>query len=320
MDQRQTQIREGAGLEESRLNTDFIDALRKWSTPVLLVITLGAAGMVVKQRLDKAHRERVNEAFAAFDLAGGEAVANPSPDSLKAVAEQYSDVGAVAHMARLRAADVLLDAVRRGVVPGAVIDPITGGVSDDKDLLDDARRTAVLGDARALYERVAQDTLGKPGMAVHQIGAQFGIAAVAECLGDLGAARASYEKAEGVAKETGNPFLATLARERIDSMGDIEQAPRIYAAASLPQEPEGLTGPNGGQMMRIGPGGTMTPITGNEDTIPPLLRAPEPAPGEPAGEGSSQDAGNDASADEPSDAGEAAPDSGEPGEGASEPE
>jgi hypothetical protein len=37
MDERQTQIRERAGLEEARYNQDFIEFLRRFGTPILMV-------------------------------------------------------------------------------------------------------------------------------------------------------------------------------------------------------------------------------------------------------------------------------------------
>ena len=45
MEERQTQIREGAGLEESKLNVEFIDWLQRWSTPILLLVAGAALGM-----------------------------------------------------------------------------------------------------------------------------------------------------------------------------------------------------------------------------------------------------------------------------------
>ena len=48
MDERQTQIRQGAGLEESRINTEFLDFLNKWSSPVLIVIGLSTEQSIAK--------------------------------------------------------------------------------------------------------------------------------------------------------------------------------------------------------------------------------------------------------------------------------
>ena len=47
LDRRTRQITEGAGLEESRLNQDFVEFLKKWSTPLLLVIVAAVAAYVV---------------------------------------------------------------------------------------------------------------------------------------------------------------------------------------------------------------------------------------------------------------------------------
>ena len=65
MDERQTQIRQGAGLEESRINTEFLDFLNKWSSPVLIVIGLIGLGWFGLNYLERSKQSRMNNAFAA---------------------------------------------------------------------------------------------------------------------------------------------------------------------------------------------------------------------------------------------------------------
>ena len=80
MDDRQTQIRQGEGLSESRVNQDFIDFLNKWSSPVLLVLAVAALTWAGLQWMEKKKIEKVNNAFA--DLEAATAGNNPSPASL----------------------------------------------------------------------------------------------------------------------------------------------------------------------------------------------------------------------------------------------
>ena len=113
MDDRQAQIRERAGLEESRLNVEFIEWLRKWGSPLLLIAALAGAAWVVRERLQRGHNEKVDRAFTEFEAAAG--TDNPSPDALLAVATEFAGVRAVPTLAKLEAADAYLDGVRRGV-------------------------------------------------------------------------------------------------------------------------------------------------------------------------------------------------------------
>ena len=51
MDERQTQIREAAGLDESRLNTEFVEFLRKWGPIALGVLAVAALAFVGRNYL-----------------------------------------------------------------------------------------------------------------------------------------------------------------------------------------------------------------------------------------------------------------------------
>ena len=97
MDQRHEQIREGAGLEESRINTEFVDLIKKWSSPVLFVAAAISLGYLGLMKLEDRRVARVDEAFAELELQRNSA--SPSPDSLLRVAGDYSDIRAVAPLA-----------------------------------------------------------------------------------------------------------------------------------------------------------------------------------------------------------------------------
>jgi hypothetical protein len=240
MDERTTQIREGAGLEESRINTEFIELLRKYSSPFLLVLALIVAAYAGNNFLSQRRNAGVNEAFRQH--AEITETASPSPQSLSALAAQHGDVRAVGLLARLREADLWLEAVRTGMKPGAafVVDPQTQqttGEVDAADLLTEADRASALDKAQRLYESVVADASGDRGTRLHAISGCFGLAAVAESRGDADAARSAYTRAAELAGEAGFPMYAALATER---MGTIETAlvpTRLYADDELPPDP-----------------------------------------------------------------------------------
>src|SRR3954466_11659733 len=63
MDQRQAQIRERAGLEESRLNQEFIEWLRKWGTPMLLAVALLSVAYALRDKWHKAADDKLDNGF-----------------------------------------------------------------------------------------------------------------------------------------------------------------------------------------------------------------------------------------------------------------
>src|SRR5262249_19526881 len=79
-EERQTQIREGAGLEESKLNVEFIDWLQKWSTPILLLIALTALGILGYKKWEKAKLDEVDRGFGELTAAAD--IPAPNPESL----------------------------------------------------------------------------------------------------------------------------------------------------------------------------------------------------------------------------------------------
>ena len=238
MDERQTQIREGAGLEESRLNVEFIELLRKWSSPVLLVAAVVAFGFFGYQKLQESRLNRLNAAFEQLEGAGGE---NASPDSLRSIAAEYGDIRAVGPLAKLTAADVYLRAVRLGLKVGAQPEPDPAGQAlryKPEDLLTDADRAVYLDEAAALYSEVVAEPKDKPGMMVlHPIGGLYGLAAVAETRGDAAQARTYYEQVAGAAEAGRLPRHAEIARARVAALDAPAELPSLYNAADLPKPP-----------------------------------------------------------------------------------
>ena len=284
MDQRQAQIREGAGLEESKLNVEFIEWLRRWSTPLLLVAAIAALGWVLYQKFERAQLAKVDRAFGELETA----MVAGSPETLKAVADAYSGVRAVPVMARLGAADAYLRAARAGVRPGAALKQ--DGTVDAADVLSDQDRASMLDQAQGQYAEVLKATESDERNSLHAIGAAFGLAAVAESRGDMEGAKKNYEKAQTLAERGGFPGPGEVAKKRLADLPSRAQPPKLYAKAELPTPPApppppappaptGATGPTGAVGV-TGPTGATgaTGDTGSTGPTGPTGTVPAPAP------------------------------------------
>src|ERR1043165_2180126 len=215
MDERQQKIREGAGLEESRLNQDFIELLQKWSMPALVVIAVAAVGYAGYDRYQKSVAEKTDRAFLEYESAATSA--SPSPDSLRRVADDFEGVQSVASLARLRAADAYMAAVRSGVKPGAEVKQ-DGTVANPADLLTEEDRSYNLSQAQGLYQRVLDEASGKPGKELFALQALYGLAAVTESQKKLDEAKSYYERLQKLVEGTQYAIHAEIAKERIASL------------------------------------------------------------------------------------------------------
>lgn len=274
MDERQQQIKEGAGLEESRLNREFIDFLSRWGTTALMVGVLCFLGYAGWERWQKMKLEKVDRAFEQLESLM--TAQNPSPESLKAVADEFSGIRAVPHLARLRAADIYLEAARRGVRPGANFAG-DGGLQDPSDVLGDEDRQRMLNEAQSLYSNVLAETERRSAQSLHALGAAYGLAAVAECRGDATAAKAGYERVSTIARASGLTAHVQIADKRIAALGDLAM-PRLYDTAELPKLPWAIEPPAAGGVEAPAP---VDPQGRTDVGEPPPAEAPastEPLP------------------------------------------
>lgn len=198
-DQRLDQIKEGAGLEDSRINQEFVDFIRKWSTPVLLIAALIALGYFYNNKRKEARQAHIDQAFQ--ELNASTEAGSPSPDALRRIAQDYDDVPGVRVLATLSAADEYLRAVQRGVKPGSPMNPQTGELENPEDALTGDDRTRFLQEAESLYKQVFNETEKKPGMAIHTLSALYGLAAVSESRGDKDAAENMLGRAASLADQ-----------------------------------------------------------------------------------------------------------------------
>jgi hypothetical protein len=234
MDERQTQIKEGAGLEESRVNQEFLDFLNKWSFPVLLIIAIVSGGYFLYNQWQARKIAQRDQAFA--ELGNLESSAAPSVFSLTTMAEEYDGIGRVSELALLQAAGIHLNAVRTG------LDPADPDPTNPDSILSDEDIAFHLEQAGSLYRQVADRVEGNDELALFAINAAFGRAAVAESSGDFETARAQYAQAETLASGAGYAPLATIASEMASDAGSAEGA-TLYETAQFPRlpfEPEPL--------------------------------------------------------------------------------
>jgi hypothetical protein len=284
MDERQAQIRERAGLEESRLNQEFIEWLRKWGTPILMVVAVLAVGYALRDLFHKASDTKLDTAFQELDSVGNSG--NASPDALLAIASDYEGKGAVSGIARLEAADAYLDAVRRGIKPGAQFK--TGGqpgeLDNAADALTNEDRTKFLAQAGELYQKVYDEASGKSGQQLLTINALYGLAAVAEGQDQTDKAKGYYDQIAKLADATQFSQLGALAKERGGKLDQLKSVPKLFAKSELPPvpkapEPAPIPAPAPAPASAPAPAATPEPTPG---TAPSSPTAPAPAPPEPA--------------------------------------
>lgn len=226
------QIREGAGLEEARYNVEFIEWLRKWSGPLLMIVAIAAGLYALRQYWQKNTQTKQDTAYADYEAATQGT--NVNPDTLIAVADEHPDVPSITYLARLRAADIYLDAVRRGVKPGTSVNPDGTLVSPD-DAMTAADRETNLAKATENYQWVLDKTQNETEQALNTIGALYGLAAVAECKGELDSAKGLYGRIESISNERGFVRHAKLAAARIESLKDLATMDPVPVAASVPK-------------------------------------------------------------------------------------
>ncbi len=232
MDDRQRQVEAGAGLQESRLNQDFIDLLKKYGTTVLLILLAIMATYVGIQRYNQFQQDKTDQAFADLDGAAN------TPAILLNVASTWDGRGSVWEIATLRAANAYLVSARSRAEVG--IDP--SQTSDFEPISDEQVRTN-LKEAVRLYTTVLDRTKGSKvlfaqdarwGLAT----ANLGLAALSQ--GDereqyLNAAASETEALVGVA-EGNDPNKAAIGKARLELIEVLRTSPvSVYETANLPE-------------------------------------------------------------------------------------
>jgi hypothetical protein len=229
LDRRQTEIQVGAGQTESRINREFVEFLRKYTWVITLLIAAIVASVYAVNYVRALRVEKTRLAWSevwAARQAG-------NPDALLAAADDHAGEGSVPLLARMDAADILLNAAFTGVRPGAERDPQTGALRNpEADLLSDQQKAEFLDRAGRQYARVMRETERSAGQTLIWASAAFGLASVHESKGEFDQANALFERIAQRAENERLPDLAAEARARIESSPTIREA-RIPARSEL---------------------------------------------------------------------------------------
>lgn len=241
MDDRQSGIREGAGLEDSRINQEFLDFLNKWSSPVLLTLAVAALVWAGMQWMHRKEIARIDQAFG--ELAAATQGGNPSPSSLKTLAAEYKGVRSVSELALLTTSDLYLNAFVVGIEPGSQLSTMTGLPENEKDLLDETQRKVYLEQAGQLANQVLDMTDQVQGKELLAMQAMCRVAAVSEGKRDFASAKSMYERLATKATDNQFPSIATFAKNRIENLGAIENLTALPLYADLVALPGQVTTP-----------------------------------------------------------------------------
>ena len=216
-------------LTESRINEDFLDWLKSNGPTWLLVILVAMCVFIGVQRYKTYKVNHRNEAWAAFFEAR-------LPGSYEDVANNYEDVGQLANLSRLQAAEELLRLVQAGMALDATLAPddLNDPENDPaSEPLTDELREQYLARADGLYQQVIAADDGSMALALYVVNAYNGRAAIAESRGDAEAARDFYLKVAQRA-EAAFPAQAAIARQRAEDAARYTQAVTIPAAEDMP--------------------------------------------------------------------------------------
>ena len=216
MDQNRERLKEvhASDLTEGRVNQDFVDWLKTKGLTYLLIAMIALCGSLAYVRWSHHRTSYAAEAWSELNNAA-------LPASLEEIAERYDDVGSVAELARLKAAQNLLISVQIGKALGV-------DAAERKDLTAEERED-YLRRADAMYEKVVAGDDQSAGKTLLVTTALSGRAAVAESRGQPEQARQYYEQAAARAA-TMYPELATQIRKRADA------TPEQATAVALPTQ------------------------------------------------------------------------------------
>lgn len=294
MDDRQTQIQVGAGLQESRLNTDLINWLEKWGTWILLAILIVVGSYVGYTRyndyLQRKHDEAFDQYSAARGALGADGVLGGSPDNLLRIATEMSSRQSIAALAKLDAAEIYLGSARRGLRPGVDLANIK-----PEDALSQAETAEFVSKAATLFNEVRQSLGSDKNNAVLRLRAMWGQTSAAISNADMDKARSLLKEIETLARTAGFTQQADEAAARVASLDALAAPAVLLSDADLPaiaapppaaQSQQGMPitiqNPDGLQIERMPEGFTppgVAPPPGEAFVIPPQ---PQQSPAQPA--------------------------------------
>jgi predicted negative regulator of RcsB-dependent stress response len=229
MEERQTQIKERAGLDESRLNTDFIEMMKKWGPHLVMGLAIIAGGYAAYNWWTRESEKRADNAF--FDLDTAMIAGNPA--QLARVASDHGSSTAAPVEASIRAAEIYLEAARTGIPVAEKLDK-DNKLPEGKAFLTDAEKNEQRTKAEEQFTAALAKADSSLGQTEYAIGALTGLASIAEDRAEFDKAKDLYTKA--IARATDKKFdaLAAILKKRIDSLDALKNAPKLLTAAELP--------------------------------------------------------------------------------------
>ena len=209
-------------LTESKVNEDFVDWLKTKGPSWLLAILVAVCVYLVVVRFREGRVAHRHEAWAAL-------AETSMPESFEDVAREYGEIDQIGAIARIEAANLLIQAVQRNMTVADLNEPRQPDDPAPEPLTNEQRDT-YLKKAEGLFQAVADADDGSPGTTILGFTALSGLAAIAESRGDTDDARAKYEKAAARAK-TLYPELEQRALKRAESSGDFADEVTLVSAA-----------------------------------------------------------------------------------------
>ncbi|MCA9283387.1 MAG: hypothetical protein KDA30_15265, partial [Phycisphaerales bacterium] len=231
MDDRQKGIEIGAGLQESRLNEDFIQFLQKWGPRALYTLAIVVGLWAGYQYYQRWQADKTDQAFQELSDARGALLGEifaGSPDALLAIAEKYPTRAAVAIQARLDAADIYAVSARRGVFPG-------GDYNNDDDRLSPEEMKNQNERAKSLYEQVIAEVGGKDRLNTFALTAYEGLFSAELNLGNWPEARSAATKALEIAEKMKLHGRARMLRDRLESVDGLGKLAQLPTNDELPE-------------------------------------------------------------------------------------
>lgn len=231
MDDRQKGIEIGAGLQESRLNEDFIQWLQKWGPRLLYTLAIVVGLYAANKYYQQWQADKTDQAFKELADARGALVGatfSGSPDALLAIADKYPGRASIAVQARLDAADIYAVSARRGVFPG-------GEFANESDRLSPEDFDRQNERAKALYQQVIDRVAGKSRYNAFALDAYEGLFTAELNLGNWPEARAAATRALELAEAAKLHGRAEILRQRLESVDGLGKLSELPTREELPE-------------------------------------------------------------------------------------
>ncbi len=309
MDERQQNVTVGAGLQESRLNTELIDFLGKyWHYPVFIAAIIAGVYLGLGW-LEREREKKVDAGFDAINAALTDPQRAGDPDLVIDAAAEHRGKASVWEVGTLNGIDILLESARLGISPTASTTAFFA--PQPGDLITEEQARASVERARTLAKEVLDATKGKSNKDFFALKARWSLASAELGLGNRDEAIAAMKAYKEQAQSMGLTDRVEAADARLDLIARSASAHALLPKAELPTEnqaPVATSNPGLGAPTGLPPGfaeqlraqgidpstvrfesestplpiadGPVVPDAPDDTTPAPEGDAPEPAPAE----------------------------------------